>query len=184
MLEGNKRFVAGESTQPVGGALVQRRLALATNQNPFAVVVGCSDSRVSPELIFDVSLGDIFVVRTAGEVLDVVALGSIEFAIEYLGARLIVVLGHQRCGAVTAAVEGAKQPGYILQVLNSIAPAVELAKGQYEERVDKAVRANAGDVAKRLHISGSVIPPRVQANEVKIVAAYYSLNTGQVELLN
>jgi carbonic anhydrase len=183
LLDGNRRFVAGNSKQPTGPALVQRRYALAKGQKPFAVIVGCSDSRVPPELVFDVTLGDIFVVRTAGEVVDAVALGSIEYAIEHLGTRLIVVLGHQRCGAVSAAVSGATETGDIPDVLKAILPAIEETKGQSGDPIDNAVRANVRDIAKRLQSTGPIIPSRVQTGEVKIVAAYYSLDTGQVELL-
>jgi carbonic anhydrase len=126
LLNGNRRFVAGKPTQNKAPVLLQRREALAKSQEPFAV--GCSDSRVPPEFVFDVTMGGIFVVRTAGEVVDAVALGSIEYAIEHLGTRLIVVLGHQRCRAVSAAVAGATESGHILEVLNAIAPAVEQTK--------------------------------------------------------
>lgn len=136
-----------------------------------------------PELVFDVTLGDIFVVRTAGEVVDAVALGSIEYAIEHLRTRLIVVLGHQRCGAVSAAVSGATENGDISGVLKAILPAVEETKGQSGDPTDNAVRANARDIAKHLQSAVPIIAPRVQTQEVKIVAAYYSLDTGQVELL-
>jgi carbonic anhydrase len=184
LLNGNRQFAAGELTQPAGAALLERRQALVSNQNPIAVVVGCSDSRVPPEIVFDVSLGDIFVVRSAGEVVDAVVLGSIEYAIEHLGTRLIVVLGHQRCGAVSAAVAGAKETGQIVQVLNAIAPAVEQVRGQSGDPIENAVRANAYDIAKRLESTGPIISSRARAGEVKIVAAYYSLDTGRVELLN
>src|SRR5215469_2954971 len=183
LLGGDKRFVAGNSVEPHGAALVERRHTLEKEQKPFAVVVSCSDSRVPPELVFDVSLGDIFVVRTAGEVVDAVALGSIEYAIEHLGTRLVVVLGHQRCGAVSAAVSGATETGDIPDVLKAISPAVEETKGQSGDPIDNAVRANARDIAKRLQSTGPIITPRVQTGEVKIVAAYYSLDTGKVELL-
>jgi len=183
LLSGDKRFVAGKSEEPEGAALIERRHALAKDQKPFAVILSCSDSRVPPELVFDVSLGDIFVVRTAGEVVDEVVLGSIEYAIEHLGTHLIVVLGHQRCGAVSAAVSGAKDTGDIPDVLKAILPAVEETEGQSGDHIDNAVRANARDIAKRLQSSGPIIAPQVQSGEVKIVAAYYSLDTGQVELL-
>jgi len=183
LLSGDKRFVAGKSEEPHGAALVERRHALAKDQKPFAVIVSCSDSRVPPELVFDVSLGDLFVVRTAGEVVDAVALGSIEYAVEHLGTRLIVVMGHQRCGAVSAAVSGATETGDIPDVLKAISPAIEETKGQSGDRIDNAVRANARDIAKRLQNAGPIIAPLVKTGEVKIVAAYYSLDTGQVELL-
>jgi len=183
LLNGDKRFVAGRSEEPHGAALIERRHALVKDQKPFAVILSCSDSRVPPELVFDVSLGDLFVVRTAGEVVDAVAVGSIEYAIEHLGTHLIVVLGHQRCGAVSAAVSGATETGEIPDVLKAILPAVEETKGQSGDPIENAVRANARDIAKRLQSSGPIIAPRVQSGEVKIVAAYYSLDTGQIELL-
>ena len=183
LLNGDKRFVAGKSEEPQGAALIERRQALAKDQKPFAVILSCSDSRVPPELVFDVTLGDIFVVRTAGEVVDEVVVGSIEYAIEHLGTHLIVVLGHQRCGAVSAAVSGAAETGDIPKVLKPILPAIEETKGQSGDRIDNAVRANARDIAKRLQSTGPIITPRVESGEVKIVAAYYSLDTGQVELL-
>ena len=183
LLGGDKRFVAGNSEEPHGAALIERRHALAKDQKPFAVIVSCSDSRVPPELVFDASLGDIFVIRTAGEVVDEVGIGSIEYAIEHLGTRLIVVLGHQRCGAVSAAVSGAKDTGDIPDVLKAILPAVEETKGQSGDHIDNAVRANARDIAKRLQSAGPIITPLVQSGALKIVPAYYSLDTGQVELL-
>lgn len=183
LLNGDKRFVAGKSEEPHGAALIERRHDLAKDQKPFAVILSCSDSRVPPELVFDVTLGDIFVVRTAGEVVDEVVVGSIEYAIEHLGTHLIVVLGHQRCGAVSAAVSGAKETGDIPDLLKAILPAVEETKDQSGDHIDNAVRVNARDIAERLQTSGPIITPRVQSGEVKIVAAYYSLDTGQVELL-
>src|SRR6516165_2569032 len=183
LLNGDKRFAAGKSEEPHDAALIERRHTLAKEQKPFAVILSCSDSRVPPELVFDVSLGDIFVVRTAGEVVDEVVLGSIEYAIEHLGTHLIVVLGHQRCGAVSAAVSGATDTGDISDVLKAILPAIEETKDQSGDRIDNAVRANARDIAKHLQNAGPIIPPLVQTGEVKIVAAYYSLDTGRVELL-
>jgi carbonic anhydrase len=183
LLSGDRRFVAGKSNEAKGPALIERRHALAKEQKPFAVVVGCSDSRVPPELVFDVNLGDIFVVRTAGEVLDQIGLGSIEYAVEHLGTHLIVVLGHQHCGAVSAAVTGATETGDIPDVLKAISPAIEETKGQSGDPIENAVRANARNIAKRLQGASPIIAPLVKSGEVKIVAAYYSLDTGQVELL-
>jgi carbonic anhydrase len=183
LVSGDKRFVDGKSEEPHGAALVERRHTLAKDQKPFAVILSCSDSRVPPELVFDATLGDLFVVRTAGEVVDAVALGSIEYAVEHLGTRLIVVMGHQRCGAVSAAVSGAAETGDIPNVLKPIAPAVEETKGQPGDAIDNAVRANARDIAKRLESAGPIIAPLVKTGELKIVAAYYSLDTGRVELL-
>src|SRR3954470_22302310 len=127
LLEGNARFVAGKSNVR-DRDLVTRRAALTKEQKPFAIVLSCSDSRVPPEFVFDVGLGDIFVVRTAGQVLDSVDIGSIEYATAHLGPKLIVVLGHQRCGAVSAAVSGANESGRIPNVVEAIAPAVSETK--------------------------------------------------------
>jgi carbonic anhydrase len=186
LMDGNLRFVAAKPAQERQGAkLVKRRTELANGQSPFAVVVCCSDSRVPPELVFDQTLGDIFVVRTAGEVVDPVALGSVEYAVEHLGSSLIVVLGHQRCGAVSAAVAGAAatEPGHIPDVLKAIQPAVDQVKGKPGDAVDNAVRAQALDVARQLQTSGPIISKRVQSHELKVVGAYYDLDTGKVELL-
>jgi carbonic anhydrase len=184
LLNGNAQFVVGKSAELNGPQLIERRTALAKDQKPFAVIVSCSDSRVPPEFIFNVGLGDVFVVRTAGEVVDSVALGSIEYAVEHLGASLIVVLGHQRCGAVAAAVSGANEPGDIPAVLKAIAPAVEETKGKPGDPIDNAVRANAVDIAKRLQSTGPIIAPRVQSRKVTVLAARYDLESGKVELLN
>ena len=135
LLNGDKRFVDGKSEEPHGATLIERRHALAKDQKPFAVIVSCSDSRVPPELVFDVSLGDIFVVRTAGEVVDEVVVGSIEYAIEHLGTHLIVVLGHQRCGAVSSAVSGAKETGDIPDVLKAILPTQNAMSARKMKRI-------------------------------------------------
>src|SRR5438105_7475328 len=180
LLDGNTRFVAGKPNELNGSQLIERRAALAKDQKPFAVIVSCSDSRVPPELIFNLGLGDIFVVRTAGEVVDAVAVGSIEYAVEHLGSSLIVVLGHQRCGAVSAAVSGANETGKIPDVLKAIAPAVEETKAKPGDPVENAVRANAVDIAKRLQSTGPIIAPRGQSAQAKDLAAWYDLGPGGV----
>lgn len=125
LVQGNARFVSDHLTHASPEQIAVARGAVSKSQAPFAVIVGCSDSRVGPEIVFDQGLGDLFVVRTAGEVVDSAALGSIEYAVEHLGSPLILVLGHQRCGAVAAAVAGAKAPGHIAAVLNAIEPAAK-----------------------------------------------------------
>jgi carbonic anhydrase len=141
LMEGNARFVAGHMTHVAPEDVASARHNIATGQTPFAVIVGCSDSCVAPEIVFDEGIGDIFVIRTAGEVVDDVALGSIEYAVEHLGSPLIVVLGHQRRGAVSAAVAGASAPGYIETLLKAIEPAVEQTKDQPGDPIENAVRA-------------------------------------------
>jgi carbonic anhydrase len=147
LMEGNDRFVEGKMKPH---DFISERAELALGQNPFAVIVGCSDSRVAPEIVFDEGLGDLFVVRNAGEVVDDAALGSIEYAIEYLGTTLVVVLGHERCGAVSAAVAGGKVLGHIAAVLKDIEPAVQEAKGKPGDPIENAVRAQAVQVARQL----------------------------------
>jgi Carbonic anhydrase len=180
--DGNAKFVAASLTGLNGQQLLARRAELTKDQKPFAVIVSCSDSRVPPELVFDAGLGDVFVVRTAGEVVDPVAIGSIEYAVAHLGTNLIVVLGHEKCGAVAAAVSQAKESGNIPDVLKAIEPAVEETKGKPGDPVDNAVRANAVDIARRLETTGPIIPSRVKAGTLKIVAARYDLDSGKVEL--
>ena len=126
LMAGNARFVAGK---PEARALVSLRQKLASGQSPKAIILACSDSRVGPELVFDQSLGDIFVVRTAGNVADAVGLGSIEYAVDHLHSPLLVVLGHQKCGAVSAACSGEKMPSRNLDaIVERINPAVSQAK--------------------------------------------------------
>jgi carbonic anhydrase len=176
--EGNQRFVAG--TPVPDKHLVQRRVELTKGQNPFAIIVSCSDSRVGPEVIFDQGLGDIFVVRTAGHVVDDVGLGSIEYAAAELHTPCIVVLGHQRCGGVSAAVAG-KADGHIQALVEAIRPAVEATKGQPGDAVDNAVRANVRLVAAMLQKSEPILSGLIKAGKLRVVGAVYNLDTGRVE---
>jgi carbonic anhydrase len=184
LVEGNARFVSGHLTHAGPEQIAEARGTLSEGQSPFAVIVGCSDSRVGPEIVFDQGLGDLFVVRTAGEVVDATALGSIEYAVEHLGSSLILVLGHEHCGAVAAAVAGAKLPGHINAVLDAIEPAVKQTKGQPGDPVENAVRAQALDVAKQLQEAEPILAKRVESGKLKIVAGRYDLSTGKIELLN
>jgi carbonic anhydrase len=183
LMQGNARFVSGHLTHAGPEQIVEARGNVSKGQSPFAVIVGCSDSRVGPEIVFDQGLGDLFVVRTAGEVVDSAALGSIEYAVEHLGSALIVVLGHERCGAVSAAVVGAKEPGHIAAVLNAIEPAVKQTRGEPGDPVENAVRAQALYVAKQLETAQPILAERVHSGKLKIVAARYGLVTGKIELL-
>jgi carbonic anhydrase len=184
LVQGNARFISGRLTHAGPEEIAKARGAVSKGQRPFAVIVGCSDSRVGPEIVFDQGLGDLFVVRTAGEVVDATALGSIEYAVEHLGSTLIIVLGHERCGAVAAAVAGAKEPGHIATVLDAIQPAVKQTKGKPGDPVENAVRAQALDVAQQLQKAKPILAERAEAGKLKIVAARYDLGTGKVELLN
>jgi carbonic anhydrase len=184
LLEGNARFVSGTPHLWSHDAILKRRSELVKEQKPFAIVVGCSDSRVGPEVVFDEGLGDLFVIRTAGEVVDPICLGSIEYGVEHLGASLIVVLGHQRCGAVSAAVSGGKEEGHIPEVLKAIEPAIAECKGMSGDPVDNAVRANALYVAKQLEGAPPILAERVHSHQLKVVSARYDLDTGKVEVLS
>jgi carbonic anhydrase len=184
LMQGNARFVSGHSTHAGPEEIAEARGAASKGQTPFAVIVGCSDSRVGPEIVFDQGLGELFVVRTAGEVVDTAALGSVEYAVEHLGSTLILVLGHERCGAVSAAIAGAKEPGHIAAVLNAIEPAVKQTKGKPGDPVENAVRAQALDVAKQLREAEPILAGRVHSGKLKIVAARYDLGTGKIKLLN
>jgi carbonic anhydrase len=176
---GNEHFAraANSSSQPTRA----RRLATAKAQHPFAIIVGCSDSRTPPEIIFDQNIGDLFVVRTAGNLADDFALGSIEYAVEHLGARLIVVLGHSRCGAVAAAVQSANAPGHIGGIVNDIRPAVEIVRAGGGDVLTNAIRSNVDQVAKRISEKAEL---GSLASSVRVVEAYYDLDTGKVEWLN
>ncbi len=181
LLEGNRRFAEGKSTDE--DRSVQRRLELTKSQKPFAIIVSCSDSRVGPEVVFDQGLGDIFVIRTAGEVLDAPGLGSIEYAVEHLGSPLIVVLGHQSCGAVSAAVESGNAPGHIDALVKAIRPSALETKGMPGDHIDNAVRANVRRVVRQLKKSGPIISESVHKGKVKVVGAYYDLSSGTVTVL-
>jgi carbonic anhydrase len=161
--------------------LPSRRLATAKAQHPFAIIVGCADSRTPPELIFDQNIGDLFVVRTAGNLADDFALGSIEYAVEHLGARLIVVLGHSRCGAVAAAVESDHAPGHIGEIVKDIRPAVEAVRAEGGDVLANAIRNNVDQVAKKINEKAEL---GSLASSVRVVEAYYDLDTGKVNWLN
>jgi carbonic anhydrase len=179
---GNARFVAGKPVHPDGS--VARRRELAKGQNPKAVVLGCSDSRVPPELLFDEGLGDLFVVRVAGNVADPVNLGSVEYAAEHLGTPVVVVLGHHACGAVKATADaGGKAEGNIGAIVQEIAPAVEQARAApgKEGLVNDAAHANARRVAGALTGRSPVLAKLVEEGKLKIVVAVYDLDSGKVE---
>ena len=179
--QGNERYVAGAPTASARDA--GRRAEVAQGQHPFAVVVCCSDSRVGPEVVLDQGLGDIFVVRTAGEVVDDVGLGSIEYAVEHLHVPLILVLGHERCGAVDAAVSGAQPHDHLASVLAAIQPVVAKTQGEPGDALDNAVRAQVRHVVEQLAGSQPVLSEQVKAGQLRVVGARYDLDTGRVELL-
>lgn len=181
LMEGNARFVSGKVCHPNQN---DESLAKAVSgQQPFAVVVSCSDSRVPPEILFDQGIGDIFVIRTAGEVMDNATIGTIEYAVEHLHVPLIVVLGHDDCGAVKAAIEGSAEPGQISYIVDAITPAVNTARGMNGDLLNNSIDVNAQNVARQLRSTSPILSEAAQAGTLQIVAARYHLDTGAVELL-
>jgi len=184
LMAGNERFVAGK---PQPRALAALRQKLASGQQPHAIILACSDSRVSPELVFDQSLGDLFVVRTAGNVADSVGLGSIEYAVDHLHSTLLVVLGHQKCGAVAAACSGDKMPSRNLEaIVDKIAPAVTQAKtyAKSDALLESAVKENVHQSAKDVLGSSEILREAVKAGKLTVIEAEYQLDGGAVIRLN
>src|SRR6266446_6838103 len=207
--EGNGRFTAGNLQHPhesvderkyiaanslenagtislgmTGEQAAKRRAELAKSQHPFAIILSCSDSRVPPEIVFDEGLGDLFIVRVAGNVLNDEGLGSIEYGVEVLGARLIVVLGHSSCGAVDAAMKTiaakGKAPGHIQSLVTAIKPVINSTpKGD----LDTMIKANVKHVVDRLRSSTPILKARVDSGEVQVIGGYYTLDTGAVTFL-
>lgn len=182
--EGNARWRAGRPAHPNQAG--EHRRSAAGGQAPFAAIFSCVDSRVPPELVFDRGIGDLFVIRTAAHVLDAAALGSIVFGIEELRIQLVVVMGHQRCGAVSAAFAAAGpevQPtGSIGALIESIRPAVASARGKAGELVDSAVRAHVERTVGILRASPEIVPA-ARRGEVAVVGAHYHLESGNVDII-
>jgi carbonic anhydrase len=173
---GNERFANNKVS--AGKPVAARRAETAKTQHPFAIIVGCADSRTAPEIIFDQNIGDLFVIRTAGNLVDDYALGSIEYAVEHLGTRLIVVLGHQRCGAVTAALASASAPGHINSLVRDIQPAVAASRGKEGDALTNAIHENDAEVAAKIRKEAEL---GEFAAQVRVVEGYYDLDTGKVE---
>jgi carbonic anhydrase len=186
LIDGNARFVAGRLEHPNLSA--ERRSETRQGQKPFAIILGCSDSRVPADLVFDTGLGDLFVVRVAGNVTDDVVIGSIEYAVEHLGSRLILVLGHEKCGAVAAAMAAAETdehlPGHIDSLVEAIDPALREMPASTRDRLDDAVRANVRYVTDQLRHAHPILSHAVKSGELQIVGAYYDLESGRVEVID
>lgn len=181
LIEGNKRFESGTSRHPDRDPA--RRIDVAEAQRPFAVILTCSDSRVPPEIIFDQGLGDLYVIRVAGHVICEHVLGSIEHAVESLGVRLVMVLGHKNCGAVTAALQSEGGPDHIGSLVKAIRPAVERVKRQPTALLENAIRANVESAVAQIRVSQPLLANKVLQGDLKVVGAYYDLSTGGVSIL-
>lgn len=182
--DGNARFVSGQVTHPHQNAA--RRQELATSQEPIAIIFGCADSRLAAEIIFDVGLGDVFVIRTAGQVIDDAVLGSLEFGVGVLNIPLIVVLGHDSCGAVTTAVEsyesGTVPGGFLRSLVERITPSVMAARQAGITDVDGTVLEHTDQMVHRLVDSNRVVAEAVEAGRTAVMALTYSLADGTVQV--
>ncbi|WP_461174319.1 carbonic anhydrase [Arthrobacter sp. Z1-9] len=186
MREGNERFVAGQSSHPNQDS--SRRSSLVENQHPFAVIFGCSDSRLAAEIIFDVGLGDVFVVRTAGQVIDDAVLGSLEYSVGVLGVPLIAILGHDSCGAVSAtkaAVDtGEMPPGFIRDLVERITPSVLTSIRQDKHEVNDMVVEHVKQTAQRLVDSSRVISDAIESGRTAVIGLSYSLAEGRANVVS
>lgn len=186
LMDGNKRFVSGSLSQKDTGD--SRRKELLKGQSPFAIVVTCSDSRVAPEIIFDEGLGELFVVRVAGNVLDPVSLGSIEYAAEHLHSPLLILLGHEKCGAVSATLEAKGKPeGNIGAIVRKIMPAVKKATskgGTKDEILNNAIKENVLLSQNYMLRKSPILKHLMDSGELKVVTGVYHLGSGTVEILN
>ena len=208
--EGNGRFIAGNMQHPhessderafiaknsyenpdamslgmTSEQAAKRRAELTKSQHPFAIILSCSDSRVPPELVFDEGLGDLFIVRVAGNVLNNEGLGSIEYGVDVLGARLIVVLGHQSCGAVDAAMKTVaakgKAPGHIQSLVTAIKPVVDAMP---KADLETTIKGNVKHVADALRASAPILKGKVDSGDIQVVGGYYTLDSGAVTFLD
>ncbi len=182
LLGGNERYVTAQMNYPHQTG--EARQSLAGGQSPFAIILGCADSRVPPTVVFDQGLGDLFVIRLAGNVVDDMALGSIEYAAAHLHTPLLVVLGHSNCGAVGATVAGGELDGHLPSLAAAIQPAVDSVKEAPGDLLANAVKANAKMVAEQLRTSEPVLAGLVKAGSLKVVAAEYDLESGRIEVLS
>lgn len=178
--DGNKRFVADH----LDGRLQDssRRDSLVGGQSPYAIILSCADSRVVPELAFDTGLGEIFVVRVAGNVANSSSIASIEYAVAHIKSKVLVVLGHQSCGAVTAAIAGGDNGYNLNHLLSHITPAIS-ASGS-DAGVNDVVKKNAQLTAEELKTRSSIIRNAADSGDLKIIPAYYNLDTGRVDFLD
>ena len=184
LIEGNQRFVSHKAVHPHQNAV--RLKEVATGQKPVASILGCADSRVPSEIVFDQGFGDLFVCRVAGNVATPEEIGSLEFGAAVLGSQLIVVMGHERCGAVIATLKGNAVPGQIGSILDAIRPALDSVKGlsgSPEQELEQACKANVRYQISKLKAS-PVLQEKLAAGTLKIVGGYYDLDTGVVSLIS
>ncbi len=162
---------------------VARQRQLVSGQQPHSMILACADSRVPPEVVFDQGLGDLFTVRVAGNIVDDAVVASFEYAVEHLHTHLLVVMGHQSCGAVTAAVDGGDAPGHLPSLIAAIRPSVDSVRSMPGTLLDNAIRANVENAVKQLRASGPILKDAIAKGELRIIGAICSLETGAVQWL-
>ncbi len=178
LMNGNERFLEQKGEHPDQSMARMKEVAQA--QHPFAALLSCADSRVPPEILFDQGIGDLFDIRIAGNIVTPEVLGSLEYAVDILGTPLIMVLGHERCGAVTAAVQGKVLSGYIGSFVKAIKPGISKTTGESDDLVDKAVVANVQYQIEKLKLNSTLLSQRLLDGKLKIVGGRYDLDTGEV----
>ncbi|MBW4503291.1 MAG: carbonic anhydrase [Scytonema hyalinum WJT4-NPBG1] len=181
LIEGNQRFVTRKRRNP--NQTQTRLVEVAKAQKPFASILGCADSRVPSEIVFDQGLGDLFVCRIAGNVATAEEIGSLEFGSLVLGSKVIMVLGHERCGAVDATIKGAQVPGQIGSLIDAIKPSVEKSKNLPGDKLENACKANILMQVEKLKAS-SVLSQLIDAGKLKVVGGYYDLDNGTVTIVS
>jgi carbonic anhydrase len=181
LMDGNQRFMHQLSLHPDQSKARMKEVAQA--QHPFAALLSCADSRVAPEILFDEGIGDLFDIRVAGNIVTPEVLGSLEYAVEILGTPLIMVLGHERCGAVTAAVQGKRLSGHIGSFVKAIKPAISNIEGESDDLVDNAVVANVRYQIQKLKQNSNILSQKLLYGKLKIVGGRYDLDTGEVTLI-
>jgi carbonic anhydrase len=181
LMEGNRRYAFANVAHPNQSSA--HRILTAREPQPFAAILGCADARVPPEIIFDQGLGDLFVVRVAGNVVDDVVIGSLEYAVERFNIPLIVVLGHQECAAVTATIQG-NRVGHIGNLVEAILPAIAQAKKRFGDLLENAISANVQLSVAELKAAEPLLAKLVVAGALEIVGARYALYTGMVDLID
>lgn len=182
--DGNKRFTTGNLAVKDMGK-TRREELVSKGQDPFAIIITCSDSRVPPELFLDQALGDLFVIRTAGNIVDPIAVGSVEYAVEHLGVQLLVILGHSNCGAVKATVDGGEAPGCIAAIVSKIAPSVQKARAAgaagnelYETSTIENIKATINEI-----MESHIVQHFIKDGKLTVIGAKYHLDSGEVEFL-
>lgn len=181
LMAGNKRFVEAKRKNPHQD--MSRIKAVAQSQSPFACILGCADSRVPPEILFDQGIGDLFVVRLAGNIATIEEIASEEYGTGVLGAKVLMVLGHERCGAVKAALEGKPLPGSLNSLVDAIRPAIDKTKGQSGDALTNAIKENVRMQVATLKKS-PIISALIKEGKVNVVGGYYDLDTGEVSLVS